>query len=143
MARTAIPKVKIYKETMEDLLHEKRLSKKDFCDAMGHTASWYPMLFQRGYAEINKANLKLWAFALGCVEDDLTKIPVSPQGKRKQEEAKAAADNEVLAMLANTQATMIDGFAMIHQDIQMLIETMHKYWKSEEPKYEVKEREQP
>ena len=40
-------------------------------------------------------------------------------------------------------ALLTDGFRMLHLDLQILTETMDKYWKPTEPKYEVKEREQP
>lgn len=144
MGRTAMERKKIYKETVEAVLKKYRMSKGEFCEAMEHTAAWFGTTFAKGWYDITKPNLKLWAITIGCDEDELTAIPVSPQGKAEKKSAeKAQANDDSVAMIANLTATMVDGFAMLHQDIQMLIETMHKYWKSEEPKYEVKEREQP
>jgi hypothetical protein len=144
MARTTTARQRIYRETVDQVLSKYRLSKSEFCKQMDHSQSWYATTFGKGFYDITKASLRLWSVVIGCTEDELTAIPVNPQGKQKQKEAEAkTADADTVAMIANLTATMVDGFAMLHQDIQMLIETMHKYWRSEEPKYEVKEREQP
>lgn len=144
MARSATARQRIYRETVDQVLSKYRLSKSEFCKQMDHSQSWYATTFGKGFYDITKASLRLWSVVIGCTEDELTAIPVNPQGKQNQKESEAkTADADTVAMIANLTATMVDGFAMLHQDIQMLIETMHKYWRSEEPKYEVKEREQP
>jgi hypothetical protein len=144
MARTTTARQRIYRETVDQVLSKYRLSKSEFCKQMDHSQSWYATTFGKGFYDIAKASLRLWAVVIGCTEDELTAIPVNPQGKQTQKGAEAkTADSDTVAMIANLTATMVDGFAMLHQDVQMLIETMHKYWRSEEPKYEVKEREQP
>lgn len=143
MGRTAMERKRIYKETVEAVLKKYRMSKGEFREAMEHTASWFGTTFAKGWYDITKPNLKLWAITIGCSEDELTAIPVSPQGKAEKKASEDADSDTTTAMIASLTATMIDGFAMLHQDVQMLIETMHKYWRSEEPKYEIKEREQP
>lgn len=148
MGRVTQERKRIYKETVEEVLKKYRLSKGKFCEDMGHSGSWFGTTLARGYYDIAKPNLRMWAMVIGCTEDELTAIPVSPQGKakekqEKQDSAQAAADNETLSMLANLMATMLEGFSMLHTDIRNLIETMDKYWKPTEPKYEIREREQP
>ncbi len=144
MGRTVQERKRIYRETVDQVLKKYRLSKGEFCQQMDHSSGWYGTTFTKGYYDITKPQLRLWAMTIGCAEDELTAIPVNPQGKQTQKEAEAkTTDADTTAMIANLTATMVDGFAMLHQDIQMLIETMHKYWRSEEPKYEIKEREQP
>lgn len=146
MGRTKLQRTRIYRETVDKCLADHDMRKTDFCDAMGHTSAWYGTTFgTKGYYNITKAQLKLWAITIGCTEDELTKIPVAvPKKEEKPTVTEVGVTNdELMAVVNNLTATLIDGFRMLHQDIQILTETMHKYWKPEEPKYEIKEREQP
>lgn len=148
MGRTKAERKRIYKETVEKMLKQHGMNKSEFNDAMGHGKSWFPTTFAKGYYDISTANLRLWAFVIGCKEDELTEIP-----KAKEEPKAYTIANSAEAMLMTDirlnkdmeelTALITDGFRMIHQDIQLLIETMDRYWKPEEPKYEAKEREQP
>jgi hypothetical protein len=135
---------KVYRETIETLLEKKKMTKMGFCEQIGYTQSWFSKAFGKGYCDVAMPNIKLWAIVIGCTEEELTAIPVSPSGKKKADrEAERPAEIVSTEQIGNLTATMIDGFAMLHQDLQILIETMHKYWRSEEPKYQVRDREQP
>lgn len=134
MARPTLERKKIYKETVEAVLAKHDYSKGQFCQDMDHTSAWFSTTFTNGYYNITKPQLRLWAMTIGCTEDELTAIPVSPAGERKRKEAEAkTADVVTTAMIADLTATMIEGFRMLHQDILSLIDTMDKYWKPEMP----------
>lgn len=133
---------KVYRETIDALLKKKKMTRTDFCEQIGYTPSWFSKSFAKGYYEVPKPNLLLWALVIGCAEADITAIPVSPKGKAKNN-ADCQDSVEPNKETADIKETMVDGFRMLHQDLQMLIETMHKYWRSEEPKYQVRDREQP
>ena len=118
MARSTLERKKIYKETVEAVLKKYDYTKGQFCRDMDHTSAWFSTTFTKGYYDITKPQLRLWAMTIGCTEDELTAIPVNPQGKQKQQEAEAkTADADTVAMIANLTATMVDGLAMLHQDI--------------------------
>lgn len=134
MARPTLERKKIYKETVEAVLAKHDYSKGQFCRDMDHTSAWFSTTFTNGYYNITKPQLRLWAMTIGCTEDELTAIPVSPAGERKRKEAEAkTADVVTTAMIADLTATMIEGFRMLHQDMLNLIDTMDKYWKPEMP----------
>lgn len=119
MGRTAMERKKIYKETVEAVLRKYRMSKGEFCEAMEHTAQWFGTTFAKGWYDITKPNLKLWAITIGCSEDELTAIPVSPQGKAEnQTKADAAADSEeILTELQAISANVAAGFLGIGQHL--------------------------
>ena len=143
MGRTVQERKRIYRETVEAVLTKYRLSKGRFCQEMDHTASWFGTTFAKGYYDIKKPNLKLWAITIGCTEEELTAIPVSTQGKEEKQTKTESVNGDTIAMLAEMTATMLEGFRMLHTDIRNLIETMDRYWKPTEPKYQIQEREQP
>lgn len=145
MARTKSERKRIYRETVSKVLADKGMKKSDFCDAMGHTDGWYGATFSKGYYDITKANLRLWSIIIGCTEEELTAIPMfKEEPKAEPLNTPNTADMDALmALVANHTQTMVEGIRMLHTDIRNLIETMDKYWKPTEPKYEVKEREQP
>lgn len=82
MGRTALPRKRIYRETVEGIIKKNGISKGDFCEAMGHTKGWFATTLTKGYYDISIAGLRLWALALGCTEDELTALPVSPEGQK-------------------------------------------------------------
>lgn len=139
MARTKSERKRIYRETVDKCLADHNMRKTDFCDAMGHTHGWYSVTFSKGYYDITKANLRLWSIIIGCTEEELTAIPMA----RAISKDEIPAVDEVKFDLTELIAMLTDGFRMLHKDLQILTETMDKYWKPTEPKYEVKEREQP
>ena len=134
MGRPILERKKIYKETVEAVLKKHDYTKGQFCRDMDHTSAWFGTTFVKGYYDITKPQLRLWAMTIGCTEDELTAIPVNPQGKQMQKEAEdKTADAVTTAMIADLTSTMIEGFRMLHHDIKTLIETMDKYWKPTEP----------
>lgn len=137
---------RIYRETLYNVCHDEGTNASRLSEAMGYGKTYLSRIVYEGYGDVTDATLNLMALTLGVSKNKLTEVPVSPHGLKKEAReaaTKAAAvTDDQAAMVANLNATVIDGFAMLHQDIQMLIETMHKYWKPEEPKYEVKEKEQ-
>lgn len=145
MGRTRVERKRIYRETVDRVLDKYRLSKTEFNKMMGHGGSWYGTTFNKGYYDISTANLRLWAFTIGCTEEELTEIPTA----KKTPQPVCNVDSEIMYGAVKREdleeliAMLTDGFRMLHQDLQILTETMDKYWKPTEPKYEVKEREQP
>ena len=137
---------RIYRETLYKVCHDEGTNASRLSEAMGYGKTYLSHVVYEGYGDVTDATLNLMALTLGVSKSKLTEVPVSPQGLKKaaQEAATkaAAVTDDQAAMVANFNATVIDGFAMLHQDIQMLIETMNRYWKPEEPKYEVKDKEQ-
>lgn len=145
MSRSAQPRTKIYRETVDRVLENHKMSKSEFCFNMGHTTGWYGVTFKRGFYDITKPSLRLWATVIGCEEDELTKVPVSNVGKTYtiSTEAEELARTKVMEKnLAEMRELLTDGFKMLHTDIRNLIETMDKYWKPDPPKYQVKDVEQ-
>jgi len=138
---------RIYRETLYKVCHDEGTNASRLSEAMGYGKTYLSHVVYEGYGDVTDATLNLMALTLGVSKSKLTEVPVSPQGLKKAAQeaatkAAAAMTDDHAAMIANMNGTMIDGFAMLHQDIQMLIETMHKYWRSEEPKYVVKDKEQ-
>lgn len=82
MGRTALPRKRVYRETVEEIIKKNGISKGDFCEAMGHTKAWFSTTLTKGYYDISIAGLRLWALALGCTEEELTALPVSPEGQK-------------------------------------------------------------
>ncbi len=145
MPRTKAKTVRVYRETMDRILDGKGLERRDFNEMTGNSRSYFSTTFAKGYADVTVQRLTMWRTLLGVSEEEIRAIPTSKTEAATP--AKAETQPEVLEEIRKqgeeTRALLTDGFAMIHQDIQMLIETMHRYWRSEEPKYEVIDREQP
>ena len=137
---------RIYRETLYRVCHDEGTNASRLSEAMGYGKTYLSHVVYEGYGDVTDATLNLMALTLGVSKSKLTEVPVSPQGLKKaaQEAATkaAAVTDDQAAMIANMNATMIDGFAMLHQDLKTLIEAMDRYWKPEEPRYEVKEKEQ-
>lgn len=144
MKKNTMETKKVYKETMDKILHDKKMTQRDFAEMVGQSVAYYPNLFAKGYKDVTVRKIAMWSKLLDISEDEITAIPKAKKtytiATEAEEIAKESAKTQNLAEL---YALLIDGFRMIHQDIQILTDTMHKYWKPEEPKYEVKEREQP
>ena len=146
MPRIKNNKVRVYRETIFPLI-EGKMTKQDFSELTGHNKTYINTMMAPGYRDVARAQVMLWANILGVAEDDITAIPKYKEepktftiAKESEDFIKAitgAKDNEELKEL------ITDGFRMLHQDIQLLIEAMDRYWKPTEPKYEIKEREQP
>ena len=82
MGRTALQKKRIYRETVEEIIKKNGISKGEFCEAMGHTSGWFATTLSKGYYDVSIAGLRLWALSLGCTEEELTALPVSPEGQK-------------------------------------------------------------
>lgn len=136
-------KKRVYRETMDDILAQKHISRIKFSEAIGRSHAYYTTIFRKGYSDISIPQLRLWALTLNVSEDTITAIPVS-SGMMVKSDAPAAspANTATKEQVEELHAMLVDGFAMLHQDLQILVETMHRYWKPEEPKYEIREREQ-
>lgn len=129
-------RVRVYRETMDAVLAQKGITKAQFNDLIGCSGSYYTTTFQRGYADLTEARARMWANAIDVSIDLITAIPHSKKNTQHTEPTIELVDADRL------EGLILDGFRMIHQDIQLLIEAMDRYWKPEEPRYQIKEREQ-
>ena len=141
MGRQKSERRRIYKETVDKVLKDYDLNSIRFSDLMEYSSSWYSKTFSKGYYDITVQKLRMWAILIGCTEEELLEIPVA-KGKVIPAEDFVTVKKLELDM-TELYALLTDGFRMLHQDLLILTETMDKYWKPTEPKYEVKEREQP
>ena len=117
MGKTALPRKRIYRETVEEIIKKNGIKKTDFCEAMGHTSGWFATTLTKGYYDISTAGLRLWALALGCTEEELTALPVSPEGQK----AAGISPNgnnldDVLVELQNILAEMGMGMKALQKD---------------------------
>ena len=117
MGRTASPRKRIYRETVEEIIKKNGISKGDFCEAMGHTNGWFATTLTKGYYDISIAGLRLWALALGCTEDELTALPVSPEGQKTASISPNGTNlDDVLVELQNITAEMGMGMKALQKD---------------------------
>lgn len=117
MGRTALPRKRIYRETVEEIIKKNGISKGDFCEAMGHSKSWFATTLTKGYYDISVAGLRLWALALGCTEDELTALPVSPEGQKAASISPNGNNlDDVLVELQNITAEMGMGMKALQKD---------------------------
>lgn len=148
MSHTKKKRIRVYRETMDALIAQKGITKTEFNRLVGHSDGYITAMMQKGYADILDNRVGLWATVLDVSPELVAAIPYS---KREQEAVKVENPVQLeipcLEGVSKEQfkelySMLVDGFAMIHQDLQMLTDTMHKYWRPEEPRYQVKEREQ-
>ena len=117
MGRTASPRKRIYRETVEEIIKKNGIKKTDFCEAMGHTSGWFATTLTKGYYDISVAGLRLWALALGCTEDELTALPVSPEGQKTASISPTGNNlDDVLVELQNITAEMGMGMKALQKD---------------------------
>ena len=139
--------MKVWKETLYQIIEAKGTTAKKVSKEMGYNENYIALAFTksgRGYAELHKVQAVALCAVLGCTEEDLTAIPMSPEAKAKEDRIIEYAFNGATKEQMDRLTDQITaGFAMVHTDIRNLIEVMEKYWKPSEPKYELKEREQP
>ena len=152
MPRASKNQVRVYRETIFPLIEGKKMSKQDFSELTGHNKTYINTILSPGYRDVSRAQVMLWANILGVTDDDITAIPKYKEEPKPYTTTAYAVDaesvQEIVAKAVNDNAAELtglitDGFRMLHQDIQLLIETMDRYWKPTEPKYEIVEREQP
>ena len=141
MARQKEEKTKIWRETFERICGDCGLTKTDIEKRLGKGNGWLYHRLLKGYGEFTKMEVFSIAAIVGCTEEELQEIPVA-KGKVIPAEDFVTVKKLELDM-TELYALLTDGFRMLHLDLQILTETMDKYWKPTEPKYEVKEREQP
>lgn len=117
MGRTALPKKRIYRETVEEIIKKNGIKKTDFCEAMGHTSGWFATTLTKGYYDISVAGLRLWALALGCTEDELTTLPVSPEGQKAASISPNGTNlDDVLSEIQALTAEVAMGFKAAEKD---------------------------
>lgn len=117
MGRTALPRKRIYRETVEEIIKKNGIKKTDFCEAMGHTSGWFATTLTKGYYDISVAGLRLWALALGCTEEELTALPVSPEGQKAASISPNGNNlDDVLVELQNILAEMGMGMKTLQKD---------------------------
>lgn len=117
MGRTALPRKRIYRETVEEIIKKNGIKKTDFCEAMGHTKGWFAATLTKGYYDISVAGLRLWALALGCTEDELTALPVSPEGQKTASISPNGNNlDDVLSEIQALTAEVAMGFKTIEKD---------------------------
>lgn len=117
MGRTTLPKKRIYRETVEGIIKKNGISKGDFCEAMGHTSGWFATTLTKGYYDISIAGLRLWALALGCTEEELTALPVSPEGQKAASISPNGNNlDDVLSEIQALTAEVATGFKTAEKD---------------------------
>lgn len=117
MGRTALPKKRIYRETVEEIIKKNGISKGEFCEAMGHTSGWFATTLAKGYYDISIAGLRLWALSLGCTEDELTALPVSPEGQKAASISPNGTNlDDVLSEIQALTAEVAMGFKAAEKD---------------------------
>lgn len=117
MGRTALPKKRIYRETVEEIIKRNGIRKTDFCEAMGHTSGWFTTVLGKGYHDLTTAGLRLWALALGCTEEELTALPVSPEGQKTASISPNGTNlDDVLSEIQALTAEVAMGFKTAEKD---------------------------
>lgn len=81
--------MKIWKETLYQIVEDKKLTLKQVSRKMGFNEQYLALRFTksgRGYAEFPQVNVIALCAILGCTEEELAAIPVSPEGKKRTED---------------------------------------------------------
>lgn len=137
MGRPKSERTTIYRGTVYQTIKDAGKKVTDVSTKMGYEANYISNMFSKGYASVTAQTLTLLSLASGIEKDKLTAIPISPDGKRRAEEAigkNITGDNAVLLQSVNLLTEqMTEGFRMLHGDIMRLIDTMDKYWKPDMP----------
>ena len=153
MGRTAEEKKRVYLEVFEEAKDKAGMTWRNIDQRFGKSDGWCKHKFDKGFAMMSEKDIMLFALLLNTTEDELTKLPVSPEGRKKQEST-AQMDGEVVDAINDLTAVITsglmtitkrdyvtakqmnelhdmirNGFKMLHTDMTRLIEKMDEYWK--------------
>lgn len=125
MGRNKTGKIKVYRETMDEVLRMRGMQWTKLSEAMGKDGSWLSKKFSYyGYAGFSEIEMIALTSLIGCTKDELTALPVSPEGKakeRREKEAEAKQQTEytiddVVSEVQNLAAEMAAGFIEMRKD---------------------------
>lgn len=125
MGRNKSREVKVYRETMDEILQMRGMQWTKLSEAMGKSDSWLSKKFSYyGYAGFSEIEMIALTSLIGCTKDELTALPVSPEGKakeRREREAEASKPTEytiddVVSEVQNFAAEMASGFIEMRKD---------------------------
>lgn len=125
MGRKKTGEIKVYRETMDEVLKTHGMMWTKLSEAMGKDTSWLSKKFSYyGYAGFNEIEMIALTSLIGCTKDELTALPVSPEGKakeRREREAEAKQQTEytiddVVSEVQNLAAEMAAGFIEVRKD---------------------------
>lgn len=125
MGRSKSGDMKIYRETMDEVLRMRGMQWTRLSEAMGKDGSWLSKKFSYyGYAGFNEIEMIALTSLIGCTKDELTALPVSPEGRaeeRRKKEAEAKQQTEytiddAVTEVQNLAAEMAAGFIEMRKD---------------------------
>ena len=125
MGRKKTGEIKVYRETMDEVLRMRGMQWTKLSEAMGKDGSWLSKKFSYyGYAQFSEIETIALTSLIGCTKDELTALPVSPEGKakeRREKEAEAKQQTEytiddVVSEVQNLAAEMAAGFIEMRKD---------------------------
>lgn len=125
MGRKKTGEIKVYQETMDEVLRMRGMQWTKLSEAMGKDTSWLSKKFSYyGYAGFSEIEMIALTSLIGCTKDELTALPVSPEGKakeRREKEAEAKQQTEytiddVVTEVQNLAAEMAAGFIEVRKD---------------------------
>lgn len=125
MGRKKTGEIKVYRETMDEVLKTHGMMWTKLSEAMGKDTSWLSKKFSYyGYAGFSEIEMIALTSLIGCTKDELTALPVSPEGKakeRREKEAEAKQQTEytiddVVSEVQNLAAEMAAGFIEMRKD---------------------------
>lgn len=125
MGRNKTGEIKVYRETMDEVLRMRGMLWTKLSEAMGKDGSWLSKKFSYyGYAGFNEIEMIALTSLIGCTKDELTALPVSPEGEakeRREKEAEAKQQTEytiddVVSEVQNLAAEMAAGFIEVRKD---------------------------
>lgn len=110
---------------MDEVLRMRGMQWTKLSEAMGKDTSWLSKKFSYyGYAGFNEIEMIALTSLIGCTKDELTALPVSPEGKakeRREKEAEAKQQTEytiddAVSEVQNLAAEMAAGFIEMRKD---------------------------
>ena len=125
MGRNKTGEIKVYRETMDAVLKTHGMMWTKLSEALGKDTSWLSKKFSYyGYAGFSEIEMIALTSLIGCTKDELTALPVSPEGKakeRREKEAEAKQQTEytiddVVSEVQNLAAEMAAGFIEMRKD---------------------------
>ena len=125
MGRKKTGEIKVYRETMDEVLKTHGMMWTKLSEAMGKDTSWLSKKFSYyGYAGFSEIEMIALTSLIGCTKDELTALPVSPEGKakeRREKEAEAKQQTEytiddAVSEVQNLAAEMAAGFIEMRKD---------------------------
>ena len=125
MGRKKTGEIKVYRETMDAVLKAQGLMWTKLSEAMGKDTSWLSKKFSYyGYAGFSEMEMIALTSLIGCTKDELTALPVSPEGKAKERREKEAETkqqteytiDDAVSEVQNLAAEMAAGFIEMRKD---------------------------